>query len=151
VEAKTSQPVLCPSAQPEIPGSVAFGVISGTAEDPQVTWIERPVPVTQELLALTGSVPPTQVLRFAAACQEKACSHFDGKDCRLARRLVQLVPAVVESLPPCRIRPDCRWFRQEGGAACRRCPQIVTYCVNPSDALGRAATPNDGMTRARPG
>jgi hypothetical protein len=53
-----------------------------------------------------------QVLRIAAPCQEKACCHFDGTDCRLATRLVQLIPAVVESLPACRIRPDCRWFLQ---------------------------------------
>src|SRR6266436_4777410 len=57
--------------------------------------------------------------------------HFDGTDCPLATRLVQLIPAVVESLPACRIRPHCRWFLQEGSAACRVCPQVVTYCVDP--------------------
>ena len=139
--AKNDRPVMCPSAQPEIPGSVAFGVISGTAENPRVAWIEKPVPVTDDLLALAAPVMPTQVLRFAAPCQEKACCHFDGTDCRLATRLVQLIPAVVESLPPCRIRPDCRWFLQEGGAACRVCPQIVTYCVEPSAEMNAAATP----------
>lgn len=136
-----SRPVLCPSAQPQIPGSVAFGVVTGAADHPRVAWIERPVPVTSELLALTTPVPPTQVLRIAAPCQEKACCHFDGTDCRLATRLVQLMPAVVESLPPCRIRPDCRWFLQEGSAACRVCPQVVTYCVDPSPDMNAAATP----------
>ena len=106
-----------------------------------MAWIEKPVPVTSELLALTAPVPPTQVLRIAAPCQEKACCHFNGTDCRLATRLVQLIPAVVESLPPCRIRPDCRWFVQEGIAACRVCPQVVTYCVEPSPAMDAAATP----------
>jgi hypothetical protein len=47
----------------------------------------------------------------------------------------------VESLPACRIRPDCRWFVQEGRAACLRCPQIVTYSVNPTEELSLAATP----------
>ena len=141
VEAKSPRPVMCPSAQPEVPGSVAFGVITGTADDPRVRWIERPVPVTPELLALTGPVASTQVLRIAAPCQEKACCHFDGTDCRLATRLVELIPAVVESLPPCRIRADCRWFLQEGGAACRVCPQIVTYCIEPSAEMSLAATP----------
>jgi hypothetical protein len=132
---------MCPSAQPEIAGSVAFGVVAGTPANPQVAWIESPVPVTRELLALTAPVEPTQVLRIAAPCQEKACCHFDGTDCRLATRLVQLLPAVVDTLPPCRIRPDCRWFRQEGSAACRVCPQVVTYCVDPSPDLELAATP----------
>ena len=138
---KSSRSVMCPSAQPEIPGSVAFGVITGSAKNPRVAWIERPVPVTSELLALTSPVAPTQVLRIAAPCQEKACCHFDGTDCRLATRLVQLIPAVVESLPACRIRPDCRWFLQEGSTACRVCPQVVTYCVDPSPEMNRAATP----------
>jgi hypothetical protein len=137
----SSRKIMCPSAQPEMTGSVAFGVIGGTAEEPRVSWIEKPVPVTGDLLALTGEVPPTQVLRIAAPCQENACCHFDGTDCRLATKLVQLIPPVTQSLPPCRIRPDCRWFVQEGRAACAVCPQIVTYSVNPSEELAIAATP----------
>ena len=137
----SSRKILCPSAQPEMTGSVAFGVVGGTTGRPRVAWIEEPVPVTPDLLALTGAVPPTQVLRIAAPCQENACCHFDGADCRLATKLVQLMPAVAEALPPCRIRPDCRWFVQEGRAACRVCPQIVTYSVDPSADLALAATP----------
>jgi hypothetical protein len=133
--------ILCPSAQPEMTGSVVFGVVGGTAAEPRVSWIEKPVAVTADLLALTGTVPPTQVLRIAAPCQENACCHFDGTDCRLATKLVQLIPAVTPSLPPCRVRPDCRWFVQEGRAACAVCPQIVTYSVNPSEELAIAATP----------
>jgi hypothetical protein len=37
-----------------------------------------------------------------------------------------MLPEVVDSLPACNICRDCRWFRQEGRAACMRCPQIVT-------------------------
>lgn len=147
MEPKSSRPILCPSAQPDMPGSMAFGIIQGSAEQPRVAWIERPVPVTEDLLALTGPVPPTQVLRIAARCQEAACCHFDGTDCRLATRLVQLMPAVVDSLPPCRIRPDCRWFLQEGKAACARCPQVVTYSVNPTPELSLAATPDQAAVR----
>jgi len=141
VESKHLRPVLCPSSQPGVAGSMVFGVIGGSAEEPRVRWIEKPVPLTEELLALTGPVPPTQVLRIAAPCQESACCHFDGADCRLAAKLVQLVPSVTDSLPPCRIRQDCRWFVQEGRAACARCPQIVTYSVNPTEELSLAATP----------
>jgi hypothetical protein len=36
-----------------------------------VAWIEEPVLVSDDLLALTGSVPATQVLRIAVPCQEK--------------------------------------------------------------------------------
>jgi hypothetical protein len=142
---KRSQPVLCPSGQAGMAGGMAFGVIGGTEGEPRVRWIERPVPVTEELLALTAPVPPTQVLRIAAPCQEQACCHFDGTDCRLATRLVQLMPSVAATLPPCRIRPDCRWHLQEGAAACARCPQIVTYSINPTPELSRAATPDGNI------
>ena len=124
-----------------MPGSMAFGVVAGTPEEPRVAWLERPIPVTQELLALTGSVPPAQVLRITAPCQEHLCCHYDGHECNLATRLVQLMPTVDTSLPACRIRADCRWFTQEGKAACMRCPQIVTFSVNPTEQLSLAATP----------
>jgi len=141
VPSSDARPVLCPSAQPEMAGSVAFGVVTGTSGQPRVAWIEKPVPVSAELMALTAPVPATQVLRIAAPCQEKACCHFDGADCRLADRLVQLLPPATERLPACQIRPDCRWFLQEGKAACYVCPQIVTWTVNPTEELSRAAAP----------
>jgi len=98
------------------------------------------VPITDDLLGLTAPVDPTEVLRIAAPCQE-ACCHFDGKDCRLVARLVQILPAVNDALPACRIRPDCRWFLQEGRVACQRCPQVVTCVLNPSEEMSRAAMP----------
>jgi hypothetical protein len=136
-----SRAPLCPSAQPQMEGAQAFGVVSGAPEARRVTWIEKPVPVTTELLAASAPLPPTRVMRFAARCQESACSHFDGHDCRLASRIVALLDPVVTSLPPCPIRADCRWWRQEGREACSRCPQIITETVDPSAVYERAATP----------
>jgi hypothetical protein len=52
------------------------------------------------------------------------------------------MPAVESPLPACRIRPTCRWFLQEGKAACQRCPQIVTFSANPTEQLSLAATPD---------
>jgi hypothetical protein len=45
-----------------------------------------------------------------ARCEEGARRHFDGSNCRPAARIVQILPAVVESLPPCKIRYECRWL-----------------------------------------
>ena len=33
----------------------------------------------------------------------------------------------IETLPPCGIRPTCRWFLQAGADACRVCPYVVTH------------------------
>src|SRR5215471_6698151 len=89
-----TRPVLCPSAQPDMPDAVAFGVVGGTADEPRVAWIERPIPVSPELLAVAKPVPATQVMRFAATCQERACVHFDGVNCQLATRIVANLPVV---------------------------------------------------------
>ncbi len=132
---------LCPSARPEWQHSVAFAIAVGTIEAPQVLHLPEPQPVTQELLALAEPVTPTEVFRFAAPCAEKGCSHFDDSQCQLVQRIVEGVTAVEESLPPCRIRRDCRWWQQEGKAACFRCTQIVTDNFSPSEAVRKAAIP----------
>ena len=132
----------CPSARPELPSSIVFGVVSGTAKEPCVAYLEQPQPVTDELMALAGSVTPTEVFRTAAPCATEKCQHFDGKDCRLATRVVKSLPAVVEELPPCSIRRNCRWWQQEGKAACMRCPQVITDNYNPSKQIRQVAKPS---------
>jgi len=132
---------LCPSAQPEMAGCMVFGVVGGTVEEPRVGYLEEPQPVTPELLSLSGPVKPTEVFRFAAPCAGTACQHFDGTHCRLVARIVERTPTAVEILSACRLRPSCRWWLQEGSAACLRCPIIVTENYQPSSGLRRAADP----------
>jgi hypothetical protein len=123
-------------------GAVVFGVVGGTAAEPRVGYVTERLPVTPELLALTGEVRPAEVFRFGAPCAGGGCRHFDGSSCRLASKLVQLAPSPRSpGLPACALRPDCRWWRQEGKAACMRCPQIVTINYLPSDELRHAANP----------
>ena len=57
-------------------------------------------------------------------------------------RIVQLLPPVVDGLPACHLRPDCRWWQQEGKEACLRCPQVVTDVRNPSELYRQAADPD---------
>ncbi|PYS23610.1 MAG: nitrogen fixation protein [Acidobacteria bacterium] len=133
--------LMCPSAQPEMDDSVVLGVLQDTPEGRRLAWIEQPQPVTPQLLSLTRDVDARTVFRFAARCEEKKCVHFDGKDCQLATRIVQILPRAVEVLPPCSIRPECRWYQQEGKAACYRCPEVITHLENPSAQMLEAATP----------
>ena len=131
----------CPSAQPGQEGAFAFGIVGGTVGERRVGYLEGRVPVTDELLALAGPVKPTEVFRFGAPCAGGGCSHFDGSDCRLATKLVQLMPPASKALPACQLRPDCRWWQQEGKNACFRCPVIITDCYNPSEGQKLAADP----------
>jgi hypothetical protein len=135
------EPLVCPSAQPEIPGATLFGVVLGTVDEPRVVQLAEPQPVTPELLELAGPVNPTEVFRFAAPCAGTACAHFDGARCRLATSIVELVAPVTDTLTPCRIRPHCRWYQQEGRAACLRCPGVVTENCMPSPQMIQAADP----------
>lgn len=137
----TEKVSLCPSARPESSGSVAFAIAAGTVEKPEVLHLPTPLPVTEELLALAEPVTPTEVFRFAASCAEKNCSHFNGSQCQLVQRIVDSVPPAVATLPPCRIRQDCRWWQQEGKAACFRCAQIVTDNLSASESVRSASIP----------
>jgi hypothetical protein len=114
---------------------VLIGVVTGKPGAPRVVPTEVPVEVTPELLALAAPVSPSEVFRFASACRASACVHFHGDACQLAVRSVVALSEVTEDLPKCSIRPQCRWFRQEGPPICRRCPQIVTDQYRPSDAM----------------
>jgi hypothetical protein len=116
-----------------------LGVLENDGGKPMLSYLNQHVPTTHEILALAGEATPTQVFRFAATCEESKCLHFDGCECKLASRIVQILPAVVGSLPPCVIRATCRWYAQEGGAACMRCPQIMTLNTSPSEELMLAA------------
>lgn len=139
--ASAKTPPLCPSAQPNMEESVVFGIVTGTADQPRLTHLAKPQPVTDELLALSGPVNPTEIFRFAAPCAGNACQHFDGSNCRLVSRIIEGLSVVTEQLPACKIRPTCRWWQQEGKAACLRCPQIVTENYAPSEQFVHATDP----------
>lgn len=133
--------MMCPSAQPDMEDCRVLGVVGGTTEQPRTAYLTQILPASTEVLAMAGDAPPGEVFRLAARCEESTCAHFDGHDCRLATRIVQILPAVVDALPPCVMRPECRWFQQEGRPACLRCPQVVTNVRAPSETMLLAATP----------
>ena len=102
-----------------------IGVVLGTPEEPMVSYLEQAIPIDE----LDVDVDPdafTQVFRIAAVCEESACVHFANDSCTLAERIANDVPGVVEMLPRCAIRRECRWYAERGAAACRRCPQVLT-------------------------
>lgn len=124
---------LCPSAQPGMDACRILGVVQHEGPTPRIVYLNQILPASDEVLAMAAPLRPTEVFRLAAACAEGKCPHFDGSDCRLATRVAKILPAVVETLPPCIIRKECRWFSQEGGAACLRCPEITTVSYDLSD------------------
>ena len=104
----------CPSAQPGMNNCRVLGIVNQDGPAAAIVYLNQILPATADILALAAPFKPTEVFRLAATCAEEKCPHFDGADCRLATRIVQMLPAVVDALPPCTIRKDCRWFTQEG-------------------------------------
>lgn len=142
---RAEQPLKCPSAQPGMGDVQVLGVVSRDAEEPRLAYLDESVAPTPEMLELAAPLAVSQVFRLSARCEESKCTHFDGTRCQLAVRIAKLLPEVVDSLPACNIRPDCRWFRQEGRAACVRCPQIVTGTYEADERLQQVAgTPKLG-------
>lgn len=107
-----------------------LGVVRQEGPRPMLEYLQEPLLATPEVLAMAAPLKATEVFRLAATCAEHQCPHFDGTDCRLAARVVRILPAVVDALPPCIIRHQCRWYSQEGGAACKRCPEITTVAYD---------------------
>jgi hypothetical protein len=90
-----------------------LGVISRDEDEPRLAYLDELALATPETLELAAPLDPSQVFRLSARCEEKKCTHFDGR--------------------------DCRWFRQEGRAACVRCPQIVTGVYDADATLQQVA------------
>jgi hypothetical protein len=116
----------CPSSPANAEGARIFGVTTGTPEAHRVGYLTKTVPLSEKMLALAGPAKPEEMFRIAAPCAGGSCKHFKDNNCSLAKRIVEGVPAVVNTLPACQIRSTCRWFRQEGKEACFRCPQVMT-------------------------
>ena len=128
---------LCPSAtlagvEPGQPLHIS-GVVGA---DGLVTNLRTPLPVDAAMRAeLQKHGTPERRFRFAAPCAEGRCGNWTeqgGGQCGLIARIRDHVaasdaaPEPAAALPPCAIRADCRWWRQDGPSACAVCP-LVTY------------------------
>lgn len=143
--AQRLEPLRCPSAQPGMPQAEVLGVISRNADEPRVVYLNERILAAPEILAQAAPAAPGEIFRLSAQCEQSKCIHFDEGRCQLAARIVEMLPEVTETLPPCTIRRTCRWYQQEGRAACVRCPQVVTLNVQVEERVKRVAgTPPAG-------
>jgi hypothetical protein len=136
---KSTPKLLCPSAQPQLRGSVVFANVERKSPGQNVSFLRSSFPISDgTMFALAGDVlRPNEVFRFAAPCEQAGCTNWSGAHCRVAERLVQILPVSSIDLPACAIRSECRWFAQEGSAACMRCSQVVTNSAGFEAALNR--------------
>ena len=132
-------------------GARIIGVLDGSATEPRVAFLGPGVRLEPDAAARAAApMPPTEVFRYAAVCEQSHCQHFGAGRCALAKRIVDQLEPVVDALPVCQIRASCRWFAEQAGAACRRCPQVLTRIRFGDDPLSRAALPPVNELEPRP-
>src|SRR4051812_11117727 len=109
-----STALLCPSAPPEWENGVVIGVVLGPIDQPRVNPLAEPLLLTEAVLAQCAPALPTEVLRIAAPCAEERCANFRHGSCALIDTITARFAPVTDTLPSCRIRPNCRWWQQRG-------------------------------------
>ncbi|HEX5658269.1 MAG TPA: hypothetical protein VFX59_13800 [Polyangiales bacterium] len=133
----TKRELSCPSTSASDPDAAVFGIVSGTAREPDLIYLEQPVALSE--LPLPPDVPAAEMYRLVGSCAQRECGNWTGSRCRLGQQIAHDLPVVVDSAPPCSIRRTCRWFAEEGVPACLRCPQVVTHTHVPLREQARRA------------
>ena len=106
--------------------------------DGRLTRFGTPLPVDGAFIDAAQAAGGTgRRFRFASACAEGNCTQWTGEACGLigairerAERLGWDAEPVV---PRCAIRATCRWWEQDGAAACAVCSRVV---YDAADATG---------------
>lgn len=122
----TEEKFSCPSAPSDGEDSKVFGIVGGTPEKPQVSYLGKGVEVPTDRLALPPGVVATRIFRFAGGCVAGGCAQFSNGQCQLGNKVQRFLDPVVDQLPACTIRATCRWFAENGRDICFKCPQVVT-------------------------
>jgi hypothetical protein len=87
--------VLCPSAQPDMPGSMILGIVQGTVEQPRMIHLAHPQPGTPEsfgsmAIARRAGLDLRNNLKFTS------CGHLNV----LRVEVMQLLDEAFRFLPP---------------------------------------------------
>jgi hypothetical protein len=130
---KASDGPLCPSGDARQAGAEIFAIV-GAGPGGSVGYLDGTKPVDAAVLALAAPLDPANIYRAAVPCAGEGCMHFEGGACQIAARMLRHLEPAAEALPHCAIRPACRWWREAGPAACRRCPEIATTPLAPRPA-----------------
>lgn len=131
----------CPSAQPDMANARPIGVIGGSPTEVRIAFFKKQALAAFDWRDRFATAEATHLLRFGAKCEESRCGHFDGSKCQLGKRVSEDLEPVVDHLPPCLLRPSCRWYGERGARVCFRCPQVATMVPEGSRLAAVAETP----------
>lgn len=118
--------IMCPSSKAQT-GAQLLGV---RQDDGTVAILPQPLRIDESFLELASAAAPAeQRFRFTNKCVESGCAQWTGTRCGVADKVLSVIDVLLisDELPECGIRPQCRWFRQNGRDACKACPFVVTH------------------------
>ncbi|MCX4778970.1 hypothetical protein [Streptomyces sp. NBC_01264] len=119
----------CPSGSAYAPESLVLAVRDGLDGPP--AYLPAPRPAAEALAGLPAGVEPRRLLRLASHCVPH-CLNREADTCTLATRLTATSRSGSEqALPPCHLRPRCKWWTQSGPPACQACPEVATRRSGP--------------------
>ena len=110
--------MLCPS----YPQQAATLEIGARDADGTVRFHATPIALSPQVRARRAEARAADSqVRFAGPCATTACTYW-GDGCRLGHLVAE---AASGEGRPCPISDRCRWFAENGPAACDRCDQVV--------------------------
>lgn len=122
---KTNKTILCPSSRAQT-GARLLGI---RQEDGRVAILPEPLKIDESFIDISNQLAHAeQQFRFTNKCVESGCKQWTGQRCGVSDNLIQASQFLKldNSLPECGIRAQCRWYNQNGAAACNICPLVIT-------------------------
>jgi hypothetical protein len=108
-------------------GALLLGILTSSG---RIAYVQPPTRVDAEFVARAKERGhPERAFRFSSPCVEGRCPQWTGEHCGLGELVAKQAHDVQTSepagLPACSIRSSCRWYFEQGRAACAVCPTVV--------------------------
>ncbi|GGM21537.1 hypothetical protein GCM10011608_02740 [Micromonospora sonchi] len=118
---------MCPSTT-AANATVFLGMITPAG---RVAYVTPPMPAEVALATADAASGPVESrYRLAGPCVTSRCGFWTGDHCGLGERLVASYAETTgepkTNLPHCAIRRSCRWYAEQGPAACTPCSHVTT-------------------------
>ena len=91
---------LCPSAQPGMDNCRVLGIVDQEGPKPKIVYLNEILPATNDVLALSAPLKPTEVFRLSATCSRQSWTI-----CLLAPSAESAVGSRRKAEPPANVAP----------------------------------------------
>lgn len=122
----TINEAICPSFKCE-EGSLLLGI---RQKDGNIAILPKPLQIGQTFIdnINNAGLIPEEHFRFTNQCMKNDCKQWSNRGCGVAIRISHFFKSenLLDPIPECSLRSECRWHKQEGENICRLCPRVIT-------------------------